>query len=360
MNYSEAFGGAGGGAVLDYQPFTSSQQYTVPFDGLLDLLALAGNGSGALGAAYVSGAGAGEVAYSRAVRVYKGDVLTVTIGLGGNPITWAGGADAAGNAGGDTVITSSRGWAITVKGGQGGKVGPNSAQLPGALGGRGGTGAQIHIPGGNGGDILIAAGGAGVAATKVTGGGAPNLRGAIADLVRGGNIVFNTGSLACTGGAGVGGHGGDVTAAGANVATSGGGYGGSAADGPAAAAAAGVNALGARAGASPMIYVPGLAGWGLDYFGGGGFSGGNTANNTPAGGGSAGNSNTATFRALQALTAFGGGGAEAIIASAASLIMPDAPVGCTSSSAYVQRSSTYTITSGRGGQGIAVFVLRKG
>ena len=356
MNYSEAFGGGDGGAILDYALINTSQLYTVPYDGLLDLLALAGAGSGALGRDYVTGPGAGEIGISRAVRVYKDDVLIVTVGLGGSPSVLTAGLGTtgiAGNAGADTSITSSRGWSVIVKGGQGGKVGPRGTQLTGALGGRGGSGAQIHIPGGNGGSILTT-----YSQAFVTGGGAPNFRNLGADSVRGGNITASASTLnpTTTGGGGVGGHGGDISINSLS-STCGGGYGGPGAND--VNAGGGPNALGKLVIASPALQVPGLAVWGLDIFGGGGQSA-----SSPSGPGAGSGSRASAGAGMQDtapnLDSFGGCGAASAVASSASLVLANAPIGCTGASACASASAGYTVTSGRGGQGIAVLILRKG
>lgn len=356
--YTDEFGGGDGGAVLDYQLFTYSQLYTVPYDGSLDLLVLAACGSGALGMHYVTGPGAGEIGISRSLPVYKGDVLTITVGLGGNPVEYdyaiqSGAGGVAGNAGSDTAISSSRGWSITVKGGDGGKVGPKGAHLVGALGGRGGSGAQIHIPGGDGGSVLTTA-----MQNLATGGGAPNFRNVQASLVRGGDITAAAlSNTACSGGAGAGGNGGDITASAAS-ATCGGGYGS-----PATANvlnSGGANALGKREAASPVLLIPSLAAWGVDIFGGG--AQGQSANAGP-GGGSAG-----TVAGVGGglsdpsanLHSFGGAGAGTASAVSSNLVGKDAPIGSTSSSMCTYVGPGYRVTGGRGGQGCAVVILRKG
>ena len=354
MNYSEAFGGGDGGAILDYALINTSQQYTVPYDGLLDLLALAGAGSGALGNNFLTGAGAGEIGVSRAVRVYKGDVITVTVGLGGAGAVYTaalGATGIAGNVGSDTTVTSSRGWSIVVKGGQGGKIGDKGAALAGALGGRGGTGAQIHLAGGDGGSITSTV----ANQTFVTGGGAPNFRNLPANLVRGGNIALPEAYYSVrTGGAGVGGHGGDALTDMNLQYTSGGGYGGSAVDDKAAGLGmGGVNALGKSAIASPALLLPGLAYWGLDIFGGGASLQGSAAG---PGGGTAG---SGSFDTTQYLDSFGGAGGGFAMVSSTHLVLTNAPMGCTPASIDAQAGG-YSITGGRGGQGVVVFILRKG
>ena len=354
MNYSEAFGGGDGGAILDYALINTSQQYTVPYDGLLDLLALAGAGSGALGNNFLTGAGAGEIGISRAVHVYKGDVITVTVGLGGAGAVCTaalGAMGIAGNAGSDTTVTSSRGWSVVVKGGQGGKVGAKGAALAGALGGRGGTGAHIHLAGGDGGSITSTV----VSQTFVTGGGAPNFRNLPANLVRGGNIALPEAYYSVrTGGAGTGGHGGDALTDMYLQLTAGGGYGGSAVDNKDVTnGMGGVNALGKTVIASPVLLVPGLAYWGLDIFGGGASQAGDKAG---PGGGTAGSSNADS---TQYLDSFGGAGGGYASVSSAAMVLANAPMGCTPASIHAYPGS-YSITGGRGGQGVVVFILRKG
>lgn len=354
MNYSQAFGSAGGGALLDYQLFTFSQQYAVPYDGLLDFLALAGCGSGALGSNYVTGAGAGETGISRGVRVYKGDVITVTVGRGGAPVTMNASNAAAGvpgNVGSDTVVSSNRGWVITVKGGRGGKVGPRGTQLAGALGGRNGSGAQLHIPGGDGGSILTT-----VNQPIITGGGAPNLRNVAASLVRGGDVSASalTDGVA-TGGAGVGGHGGDYNTGSSGI-TCGGGYGSSAPDN--VNNQGGANALGKRVAASAALLVPELVAWGLDIFGGGAQA---PQGNAGPGGGTAGAFQQVGMSDSNLyLNSFSGAGGCYAVADSGSRTLSAAPIGCTSASAYGLVISSYTSTSGQAGQGLVVFILRKG
>ncbi len=350
--YSQAFGGQGGGAILDYQVFPSSQIYTVQYDGVLDVLAIAASGSGSVGNQLVAGAGAGECAWRRAVRVYKGDTLTITIGGGGAGVTAAYNAAVAGNAGGDTVITSSRGWSITVRGGRGGTVGGGTSLL-GGRGGTGGSGGDVHVPGGNGGDIILCSG----TGNCATGGGAPNLFNVPADLVRGGNINLASASGVGTGGAGVKGRGGDITSA--NSSTAGGGFGGNARDNAAGSQVVniGPNAWGLRSVASPGMLIPGIATWGLDVFGGGGNSSNSATPNAGPGGGSAGNIVGAGSTSPQAAYMAGSGG---FVLAATSVVPSSGPGLCCTSASLRQGATSGSTSSTAAGDGQAVIILRQG
>lgn len=102
---------------------------------------------------------------------------------------------------------------ITANGGKGGvfSVGTVNVNLLGGLGGTA-TGGDINIPGGRGGDINVS-GSTGTTSNMATGGGSV---GALDVPYRGGDInitsAFSTSVLdLATGGAGVGGNGGDIT-----------------------------------------------------------------------------------------------------------------------------------------------------
>lgn len=151
---------------------------TAPRDCWCTAMLIGGGGSGANNSGGgESGGGGGGAVYGR-FRVFAGEVLSYTIGVGGAAVP----PTSAGNPGTDSTLTTPTGIVLIAGGGRGGVVGNDAAGGPGgvASGGRynwsGGTGGacvggvgQAGQPGENGGG----AGGAGVSDSG-GGGGAAN------------------------------------------------------------------------------------------------------------------------------------------------------------------------------------------
>ena len=132
-----------------------------------------------------------------------------------------------GITGGTTTVTGT-GINLTVTGGQGGLASVGAGVTTSLAGGAGGvaTGGDINVNGSRGGSINSPN-----ASRIATGGGAINLFALPQDSTRGGDIVNQPASSSRTsGGGGVGGRAGDLTAANAVGASAGGGAGGNAPD----------------------------------------------------------------------------------------------------------------------------------
>lgn len=324
--------------------FNQSGTYTVPFDCQMDMLLVAGGASGGMtysnGA--VGGAGAGETAVLFGKEFAAGSVLSVTCASGGAPVTRNTAGQIQGSAGGFSRV-SATGFDLRALGGQPGNVGTGFQN-----GGAGGTGGAafsvgaagaLHYPGGPGGTASTASFGvAGAGAVNIMGWSDPATR-----LIGG---SFNQGSGGA-GGAGVGGRGGDKNTATASSFSPGGGSGGPGEDALSSATTFGPNAVGMRAIAS-VSSLASFATFGLDYFGGGGYT---TVAPGP-GGGSSGD----TFANIKASGIFGGMGG-AFNGSTTVVTLPQAGLGGGGAGLHV--TSTTGWFSGRGGDGVVVFVLRR-
>lgn len=333
-------GGASAGRILQYRFITTNQTWTAPQAGLLDIFLTGGSPSGGVGygSSYVGGSGAPGVCIKRSIPVLTGDAFIVTLGAGGAAVTRTTSGVTAGNVGTASTVTGPAGLSMTANPGNPGVA---SLTKP-ALGGAGGnaTGGDYNWTGGAGGDVTATSG---TTTACAMGAGACNVMGFPASTLRGGSInssATGTASIA-TGGAGVGGRGGDCTGASGLVYTSGGGSGGSALDNTAAGAGDSPNILGFITSTSPAQFVYSAASvWGIDWFGGGGASPG-------PGGGSAANGTGAAAKA----GIFAGPGGSYISAGGT------APSGVRGPGGSIVCGGG-TGTSGAGDSGIAIFVLR--
>ena len=208
----------------------SSGTIVAPITGFMELYVVGGNGSGGAtrnsSSGGATGGGAGEYV-TKKVPVVMGEVYTGIIGAGGAGSVGINGIAVAGNDGGDTTVTGA-GVNIVAKGGKRGNSSTSLGGLGllGGLGGSGGSGGDFHFAGGNGGNISP-----GYTFFAATGGGAVGIFENSPEERRGGNVYAVNSKVIATGGAGVGGTGGDVpvTATGLdNSFTFGGGSGGSA------------------------------------------------------------------------------------------------------------------------------------
>ena len=183
-NFTDIFPG-GGGEILGPKlsvPFLQSSTWTAPQDGVLEMRAM---GAGGGGAKQISSTGGYSGAWgAKAVRVRKGDVVTLVIGAGAPSTSVIGN----GAAGGATTITHA-GITRTAPGGPGGigqesgvPVVPNGPALPV---GDWDFGAASVKPGA----VAGVTGGAGV------------------DILAQGDNATSSESVDCSGGAGTGGPG---------------------------------------------------------------------------------------------------------------------------------------------------------
>ena len=228
--------------VIEEVVLTSSQTYTARRTGTADVICLGAGGQGGSSGKVspghlthiVNASGGGAGGYSRKrIPITAGDTFTVVVGAGGqanaNKLPDSDGVK-DGGAGGESTFdhaSATATIALDSNGGAGG-VGNQTTSASGATyaGGAGGTatGGDVNFTGGRGGTITRNnnASGEGMFAT---GGGAVALFGA---AFNGGDLNF-TGSghkQSATGGAGIGGNGGDVaydTGSANSVCASGGG-----------------------------------------------------------------------------------------------------------------------------------------
>lgn len=324
--------------------FALGGSYITPFDAVIDMLVVGGGASGGVifGNGNVGGAGAGECAMLRGLYVPKNTSFNLTIGIGGTPVSRNASGQTPGVAGTFSRVSSGAlGFTLRAEGGQPGGVAASSVFATGGVGGTGGSaypvaGAEWH-EGGPGGDAQVTGYGlAGAGAVNIIGTNLPFLH------LRGGHNTTASGSA---GGAGIGGRGGDKNHATAAGVAAGGGSGGSADDGASSAATMGPNALGMRTAASHFMLTSPTS-FMLDYFGGGGYS----ANAPGPGGGSSGD----TGANMRGSGIFGGmGGAQSV---GSTFTLPQAGYGGGGAAAH---GTTGTISSGRGGEGLIVFMLRR-
>ena len=237
-NFTDFISGGGDAASIPTTQFVigQSKTFTAPLTGRIKVIITGGGGQGAFVANntdiikgnYGSGTGGGAGGYSeKTFNVTAGETFTVTIGSGGattlamNDIN----STRVGNNGGNTTfVTASAAESVNMvaNGGGGGQMqsgGSGSAHT--VAGGTGGTasGGDFNYTGGAGGSVTRVAGNG--SSCVVTGGGAVAIYGT---AYRGGNISVTDalGDVAyagATGGAGVGGNGGDLTITTSGVTT---------------------------------------------------------------------------------------------------------------------------------------------
>jgi hypothetical protein len=223
-------GGSGGGASspLPYTQFVVGQSKTfiVPITGRIKVVLTGGGGQGAFlpnssgspHANYGDATGGGGGGYSeKTFDVTAGETFVVTIGSGGSSALAPNDINTArvgNNAGNSSFVTASAAVSVNMvaNGGGGGQFSAATSSVVSTAGGVGGTasGGDFNYTGGAGGSISRNVGNQYNVAT--TGGGAVALYGM---PYHGGNITMTVGfgsatKLMATGGAGVGGHGGDV------------------------------------------------------------------------------------------------------------------------------------------------------
>jgi hypothetical protein len=227
-------GGSGGeSSPLPYTQFVvgESKTWTSPLSGKIKVIITGGGGQGALLASNTNisstvtqnlgdATGGGAGGYSeKTFEVTEGETFVVTIGAGGSSAIEANSltGNRVGNNGSDSsFVTASAAVSVNMaaNGGGGGQfsAGQNNSAYS-VAGGTGGTasGGSLNYTGGAGGSITRASGN--FYNAVATGGGAVAVYGS---GYRGGNISFvgtGVGSydlMATTGGAGIGGNGGDV------------------------------------------------------------------------------------------------------------------------------------------------------
>lgn len=334
-----------GAAPAAFRLFNQTGTFTVPFNCLADVLLVGGGASGGMtySNGVVGGAGAGEVAVLYGKTFAAGTVLNIVHGAGGAPQGRSTAGQIQGVAGGTTRVFAASGFDLRAVGGQPGAVGTGFQN-----GGAGGTGGAAFSVGAEG--ALHYAGGPGGTGSSTTfgvaGGGAVNILGWSDPATRLVGGSHNSGSGGA-GGAGVGGQGGDKNTATASSFSPGGGSGGPGDNALSAASTAGPNAVGTRTQAS-VASLASFATFGLDYFGGGGY----TAVAPGPGGGSSGDA----YNNIKASGIFGGMGGV-FNGSTTIVTLPQAGIGGGGAGLHVSSGATWA--SGRGGDGLVVFVLRR-
>lgn len=336
-NISQFFSGGG---VLP-QPFDqrfvfTSSTYIAPVDGTLAIFAAAGDGSAGLclGIGCATGAGAAESGI-KLHPVKAGDAIVITLGAGGAAVVRSSSGQSNGFDGGNTTITGPNGLNILLVGGKGGKAAAASVgiTLLGGEGGFGGYGADLHLPGGRGGNITN-----GGSNNYVTGGGALNgTRINSTSATRGGDMNgtgANSGPAA-TGGGGYGGRGADLVT---NGISAGGGSGGDAIDGVYAAGKCGPNIVGFRGSVTLTAINNSAAPFGLSLTG----CGGDGTNAAGDGGGSAGAQASSPLMA----GSFGGFGGAFINTA---LNMPTLPALYGAFGGWQSSNTALTLPKGRDG-----------
>lgn len=326
--------------------FPSSDTYTTPFDAYIDFMCVGAGPSGGIthGNGAVGGGGAGECAYYLGLFVPAGTVFTASVGAGGVPVSRGTAGQTWGLVGTQSsIVAASISFNLTAFPGDPGVAGAISGVRAGGAGGTGGaassTAGSLHYAGGPGGSATSATFG-------VAGGGAVNVMGWSDPATRlvGGSLTAGSGGA---GGAGVGGKGGEKNHATAPSMSAGGGSGGPATDGLSAATTAGPNAAGLRTQASfSSLVTP--SSFFYDYFGGGGYNAVAPGN----GGGSSGD--VASASGIKASGVFAGmGGAYN---GATVTVLPQAGIGGPGCGVH---ATTGTWSSGRGGDGLIVMLLRR-
>ena len=332
------------------QYFSASGSFVAPARGKVLLLVVAPGGSGAAsststqGPVVSTGGGAGEVV-TDVIDVEAGATFSVLLGSPGASVSVTG-TSANGNDAGNTTIVGPNSYSLTAVGGKRGLVAAATGSLAGGAGGTGGTGGTINVtraPGGRGGNSSNTPSATSISNRRATGGGGVNMvLSSSENTTRGGDVSnSNSGGLNNTGGGGCGGTGGDLpTSPGQST---GGGYGGSA-----VGLLVGPNAAGVRTQASPTYLIPGLACFGLDYFGGGAS---NAQSAGPGGGGCSVNS------AQNSGGLFGGSAGYSAVNSSEAMNFVWPPGLGAGSGGMCAVSSSQVTASAAGGQSFAVFLF---
>ncbi|EYR81881.1 hypothetical protein [Shinella sp. DD12] len=335
MNYSTLFGSTAAGGV-EYQFVLSARTWTAPRDCTVKISAFGASGSGGVlrrAGGNATGGGAGARC-TKTVKLKAGDVLTLTPGAGGAAVTTTNGV-VQGNSGGNTTVTGPDGLNLSAGGGEGGKA--NADGTVALTGGAGGlaTGGDENVAGGRGGNISAASQ---ASYLRASGGGALPLF----DVGhRGGDIASNS-NMMSTGGAGVGGNGGDTS--GSLGAVTGGGS----AHGSAPSTNNSTPGEGAGVFSSFAVLVEWIRGIGAGSAGVSGAGVAASPGGIGAGGGGSTASGTSTTSGGPGL--FGGGGGASSSSSATALAKggADAVCGGTGGAASSTGSSA---TSEKGGDG---------
>lgn len=225
--------------VIEEVVLTSSQTYTARRTGVADVVCIGGGGQGGScgkdGTTIIlncTGGGAGGYSRKR-IPITTGDTFTVVVGAGGQADAGKLPADSAleaGGAGGESTFdhaSATATIALDSNGGVGG-ICNQTTTASGATyaGGAGGsaTGGDVNFTGGRGGTVTRSNNSAN-AGCFTTGGGAVAVFGS---AFNGGDINFTSSgeTIAATGGAGIGGNGGNTaydTGSGASYVATGGG-----------------------------------------------------------------------------------------------------------------------------------------
>lgn len=227
-------------SVIEEVVLTSSQTYTARRTGIADVICIGGGGQGGssgkgnVGTTKLNLTGGGAGGYSRKrIPITSGDTFTVVVGAGGqassSKLPAAGNLTAGGNGGESTFdhASATANIALDSNGGVGG-LANTTGTASGATyaGGAGGTatGGDVNFTGGRGGTITRSNSGSNTGCFT-TGGGAVAIFG---QAFNGGDINYtSSGSTsAATGGAGIGGNGGNIaydTGSAASTSATGGG-----------------------------------------------------------------------------------------------------------------------------------------
>tara|TARA_R100001086_G_scaffold156554_1_gene83758 strand:+ start:205 stop:1530 length:1326 start_codon:yes stop_codon:yes gene_type:complete len=227
-------------SVIEEVVLTSSQTYTARRTGIADVICIGGGGQGGssgngnVGTTKLNLTGGGAGGYSRKrIPITAGDTFTVVVGAGGQASSTklpGAGNLTAGSAGGESTFdhaSATANIALDSNGGGGG-LANTTGTASGATyaGGAGGTatGGDVNFTGGRGGTITRSNNSSNVGCFT-TGGGAVAVLGT---AFNGGDVNFTSSgaTTAATGGAGIGGNGGNVAydnGSGASQCASGGG-----------------------------------------------------------------------------------------------------------------------------------------
>jgi len=227
-NFTDFISGGGDAAPIPTTQFVigQSKTFTAPLTGRIKVIITGGGGQGAFLANKNASidqnqgdaTGGGGGGYSeKTFNVTAGETFTITIGAGGASTLAPNNINSSrvGNNGGNTsFVTASAAVSVNMvaNGGGGGQFSASTSSAVSTAGGAGGTasGGDFNYTGGTGGTISRVAGCPNNAVT--TGGGAVALYGT---AFNGGSVTM-TGAVGgqdkiiATGGAGVGGNGGDV------------------------------------------------------------------------------------------------------------------------------------------------------
>ena len=326
--------------IVDTKLIFTARTWVAPKDCSVRITAFGASASGGVrrgGGGGATGGGAGARC-TKTVKLKAGDTLTISPGAGGalNTLSTTGAQN--GNDGGDTTVTGPGGLNMVAGGGKKGVASTDgTVALNGGVGGIA-TGGDVNVPGGRGGNAVS---GSNVAAQRATGGGALPLF----DVgYRGGDILIAIGnSQAATGGAGVGGPGGDISNYTLEVASGGGGSFGAGLEpvGNNQGGAGGASPLGTLTTLTPLtrwllVGGPGAAGMravsnanGNDADVGGGSGGAvhNTSGSITSGkAGTMGGGGGASTISTGSATALGGNGTNILGATGGAIVSGNSPV----------------------------------